>query len=591
MAAKLPVNLARVLYVDLTRKRFWVEDRRDLVEEYLGGVGLAIALAREEGMDKADPLGPDNSIVFAVGPFNGAYPMGSKTVAVFRSPLTDNLGESYAGGRSSLAIKFAGYAAIVVRGASESPVYVAIHEDDVKFRDASALWGMSSSETVGRVIREREPNPGFRTIIRIGLAGEKLVRFACVITETYRHFGRLGLGAVFGAKRLKALVISGRRSLEVPDRRGYREVYDELYELSTKSNLMRKYHDLGTPMNVLPLNEIGALPTKNLKSGRFEQAEGISGEHMAENYLIRRAACSGCPVACIHLAGIREPYPHEKYFYKTTVVSYDYEPTYSLGSMLGVGDAKWLLRLIHEVERVGLDAMSTGVALAWATEALERGLVREEDTIVRLKWGDAEAYRRAISLLVEQPNEFYSTLAQGVERASQIYGGSEFAMAFGGNEMPGYHTGPAAHIGFLIGGRHSHLDNAGYSYDQKRAELPDPEQVVDDLMAEEAWRMVLNSLVVCLFARGIYRPEMVSKALAPLGIRYSVEELQDLGWKIYGERMRLKVDMGFDPSKLRIPERIYETPSPHGKISPEFMERALRRYAERLAELGATHPA
>ncbi|MDK2463692.1 MAG: aldehyde ferredoxin oxidoreductase C-terminal domain-containing protein, partial [Candidatus Korarchaeota archaeon] len=256
-----------------------------------------------------------------------------------------------------------------------------------------------------------------------------------------------------------------------------------------------------------------------------------------------------------------------------------------LGSMLGVGDAKRLLRLIHEVERVGLDAMSTGVARAWATAARERGPVREEDTIVKLRWGDAEAYRRAISLLVEQPNDFYSALAQGVERASQIYGGSEFAMAFGGNEMPGYHTGPAAHIGFLIGGRHSHLDNAGYSYDQKRAELPDPEQVVDDLMAEEAWRMVLNSLVVCLFARGIYRPEMVSKALDPLGIRRSVEDLRELGWRIYRERMRLKVDAGFDPSRLRVPDRIFETPSPHGLISPDYVRRALEHYRQRIKDI------
>ena len=586
MADGLEANLARVLYVDLSRRRFWVEDRRDLVDEYLGGVGLAIALAKEEGVDRADPLGPDNTIIFAVGPFNAAYPLASKTVAVFRSPLTGTLGESYAGGRSSVAIKLAGYAAIVIRGMSETPVYLAVHEEQVKFRDASALWGTSSSETVGRVIREREPNPGLRTIMRIGLAGEKLVKYACVITETYRHFGRLGLGAVFGSKKLKAVVVSGRKSLKVPDRRGYREVYDELYDLATRSNLMQKYHDLGTPMNVLPLNEIGALPTRNLKSGRFEQAEDISGEAMAANYLARRTACSGCPVACIHLAAIREPYPHEKYFYKTTVVSYDYELIYALGSMLGVGDPVWLLRMIHEVERLGLDAMSTGVALAWATEALERGLVKEEDTVVKLKWGDAEAYRRAIALIVEQPNDFYKALAQGVERASEIYGGREFAMAFGGNEMPGYHTGPAAHIGFLIGGRHSHLDNGGYSYDQKVKELPEPEKVVDDLMKEEAWRMVLNSLVICLFARGLYKPEMVSKALAPLGVNMTPDELRELGWKIYRERMALKVRMGFNPTKLRVPERILETPSPHGQITKEYVVKALEHFREKLGAMG-----
>ncbi|RLG46152.1 MAG: aldehyde:ferredoxin oxidoreductase, partial [Thermoproteota archaeon] len=402
-----PKPFSKVLYIDLNRRTSWVEERDDLVEEWLGGIGLGIQLLKEENMTSVDPLSPENSIILAVGPFNAAYPLGSKTVALFKSPLTGNLGESYAGGRSSVSVKLAGYMAIVIRGASETPIYLAIHEDRVHFRDASALWGMSSSFTVGRVIAEREPRAGYRSILRIGPAGEKLVRYASVMVESFRHFGRLGLGAVFGSKKLKAIVISGRKALKVEDKVAYKKVYDKIFEKAVRSGLMKKYHELGTTMNVLPLNELGALPTMNLKSGRFEQAENISGEEMASKVLGRRIACSGCPVACIHLAALREPYPHEPFFYKTVFISYDYELAYALGSMLGVGKRDGFLKLLHFVESVGLDAISTGVCFAWATEALERGLISERETLLRLKWGDYESYIKAVKMVVEQPNEFY----------------------------------------------------------------------------------------------------------------------------------------------------------------------------------------
>ena len=114
-------------------------------------------------------------------------------------------------------------------------------------------------------------------------------------------------------------------------------------------------------MNILPLNKIGALPTRNLTSARFEEAEKISGERIAEEKLGRRLACSNCPIACIHLAALKEPYPDEPYFYKTTFISYDYEPIYALGTMLGISDIDGLLKLLDVVEIYGLDAMSTGV--------------------------------------------------------------------------------------------------------------------------------------------------------------------------------------------------------------------------------------
>jgi aldehyde:ferredoxin oxidoreductase len=576
--------LCRVLYIDLSRRRFQIRERSDLFEEGLGGTGVAIRLLEEACPPGADPLGPDNPIVLAVGPLVGLFPIASKTVAMFKSPHTGNLGESHAGGRSAVAIRMAGYGAIVVQGVSSTPVYLVVDGDRVHFRDASALWGVRSSYTVGSVLRQREHGSGQRTIMRIGRAGERGVTYASVITETYRHFGRLGLGTVFGSKRFKALVVTGRRSLPVTDRKAYRKIYDAVFEAATGSSLMTKYHELGTPMNVLPLNVAGALPTRNLQQARFDGAEAISGEALAEHYLGRRVACAHCPVACIHLAALRTPHPKEPFFFKTSMLGYDYELIYALGSMLGISDVPGMLQLMDEVEVQGLDAMSTGVVLAWSTEALEQGLISTKETDgLALTWGDAATYIQSVQRIVSQPNGFYRAVAHGVEHAASVYGGEDFALSFGGNEMPGYHTGPVAHLGYLIGARHSHLDSAGYSLDQKaltKGQELTPEGVADGLLEEERWRQVLASLVVCFFARGVYTPEVVREALAMAGFSCSDDDLARLGRGTLQRKQAFKTREGFSLEQLRIPRRILETPSPLGRLDEAFLRRVLQIVAD-----------
>lgn len=577
--------LCRVLHVDLSRRRFWVTDRRDLFEKYLGGTGIAIQLLKEECPEGIDPFSPDNPIIFAVGPLTGVFPIASKTVAMFKSPHTGNLGESHAGGRSAVAIRMAGYGAIVVKGASETPVYLVVESDRIHFRDASALWGMASF-TAGRALREKEPGAGTRTIMRIGRAGERLVRYACVITETYRHFGRLGLGAVFGSKKLKAIMVCGKRSLKVTDPVQYREVYSEIFESLVKSPAMRKYHDLGTAMNVNVLNEAGALPTRNLEKARFESANEISGERFREKHLGRRIACAHCPVSCVHLAALREPYETEPYFYKTRMVCYDYEPIYALGAMIGVSSTEGLLRLSDEVETLGLDAISAGVVLAWATEAQQKGLVSDgESGGLKLRWGDHETYLKVLRLIVEQPTDFYGALAKGVDYASSVYGGGDFALAFGGNEMPGYHTGPAAYIGYLTGARHSHLDGAGYSVDQKHlgsASRQTADTVAEAVFSEESWRQVLSSLVICYFGREIYTVDNVLKTLRLVGYELAPEDLAKLGREVLKAKHCFKKRESFDFRKLRIPKRILETATPVGRISESFISEAIQSYERKL---------
>ncbi len=579
-------SLANVLHVDLSEKAFWVERREDLFERYLGGTGVAVALLHEECPGGCDPLGAESPVILAVGPLTGLFPLASKTVAAFKSPHTGNLGESHCGGRSAVALRMAGYGALVIKGASDVPVYVAIHGDRILFRNARTLWGMSSSFTVGRIIREQEPGAGLRTIMRIGRAGEKLVSYAGVTTETYRHFGRLGLGALFGSKQLKALVVSGRRSLAAADRRGYRRLYDEIFQAAVDSPVMQKYHELGTAENIAPLNELGGLPTRNLTAARFEGASQISGEAFAEHYLGRRLACAHCPVACIHVAALREPYADEPYFYKTSMIGYDYEPIFAIGSMLGISAPDDVLRLMDRIEAMGLDVMSAGVALAWATEAQQRGLISPEAADgVTLAWGDLAAYRAAVERIVEQPNDFYRALARGVEHAAGQYGGSEYALAFGGNEMPGYHTGPAAHVGFLVGARHSHLDNAGYSLDQKV--LVDkrmaPAELARAVVGEESWRQILSSLVVCFFARGIYKPETVARALGAAGVDLPPDDLDRLGREIYREKHRFKFREGFSLEDVRIPNRIFQTPSPVKDWDESYVRRTVEEVRKTLA--------
>ncbi len=578
-------DMNKVLYIDLTKKDIRTEERADLFDAYLGGTGVAIKLLVEECPQGIDPLSASNPIIFAVGPLTGLYPLASKTVAMFKSPLTGNLGESHCGGRSAIAIKFAGYGAIVIKGASDIPLYLAIAGDEVKFRDASSIWSMEAV-TVGRVLREVEPGAGVRTIIRTGTAGGKMVRYACAVTETYRHFGRLGLGAVMGSKKLKALVISADKSVELPKqkRKEYKRVYDEIQDVVVKSDAMAKYHDLGTPGKIYSMNKLGGMAYKNLESARAPEkvARELSGENIAEKYLSRRISCAHCPVGCVHLASLRELYA-PGYYFKTSTMPYDNETIYSLGFMLGMERADDYLRLNDTVDTVGMDAISTGVTLAWATEAYAKGLITKEHTDgLELKWGDVKVYSAAIKKIVEMPNEFYQSLAKGVEYASSVYGGQDYALAFGGNEMPEYHTGLACYLNNLTGARHSHLDSAGYDLDQKLIGTDfSIEEVASALLKEEEWRQIPSSLVVCFFARKVFTPETVLKALGAIGLEgWTEEKLNDIGRDIHRAKMDFKFREGYDLTKLRIPKRIFEVPTPNGLLKEEDLRRAIEVYGK-----------
>ena len=581
----LTKDYIRVLYIDLATRRVDVQQRRDL-SEYMDGAGVAVKLLAETIRPEMDVFDPVQPVIIAIGPLSTIFPVITKAVATFRSPLTGEFGESHAGGRIAYALSHAGYDALVVTGRAEHPIYLCIHDNRIEFRDAGVIWGTDTLEA-GRILRSLNPAPGHRSIIRIGPAGESLVRYANVNVETFRHFGRLGMGAVFGAKNLKAIVTIGTHHRPLGKfAKEYRQVYAEVYRKVTETDAMEKYHELGTPMNVVPLNELGALPTRNLQATRFEDAEAIGGEAFAEENLMFTRACTGCPIGCIHVALLRQPFGEpDWYHFDSSLVPYDHELIYALGSMLGVGDRQNLLMLIKEADLAGMDAISTGVTLAWATEAMERGLISAGELGVELGFGDAPAYRHGIRAIGQGETELARWLGRGSFYAAQHYGGEDFAVALGGGQgMAGYHTGYANVIGHHVGARHSHLCNAGYAIDQKFSDLSD-EETIDKLIAEEEERCVLTSLSICLFARKVYDRETIKACLASVGMSWSNEQLDELGRKIYALKLQIKHQLGYDPTKIPIPRRFFETPSMRGSLSPERVERMLAIYRQRVAAL------
>ena len=568
----------RVLYIDLKNKKIKIEQREDLCE-YLGGVGVASKLLEENIKPDLSPLDEEQPIIFAIGAASSIYPVVTKTVAMFYSPLTGELGESYAGGRLALTMLLAGYDAIVIQGKADKPTYITLNRNNIEFKDARALWGMTSDEA-GRVIREREPGGGKRSILRIGPAGENMVSFASVCVDTYRHFGRLGLGAVFGSKNLKAVSIIGDRSIPIKNFKEYFKVYQEIYNKVTDTEIMSKYHDAGTPVNVEPLNEMGGLPTKNLTQNRFEHVEDISGDAFVKNNLVRKMACTGCPVGCIHIGQFRREFD-KGHDYESVSVGYDYELIFALGSFLVIKSTDEILQLIEVVEQQGLDAMSTGVVLGWATEAYMGKLVADSDTIVPLEFGNAQNYIKAIEYLANKENDFYKALSKGCYEASQKYGGQDYAMTFAKNEMPGYHTGYGALVGAVVGARHSHLCNAGYSIDQTIGAI-DKEKIVDGLFDEEKERCMLNSLTICLFARKVYDRKTILSALNAIGYEFKDEDLTAIADKVYKTKLRIKDMLGFDLMKVRLPKRLFETPSLWGKLDEQMTYDMIRMYDEKL---------
>jgi aldehyde:ferredoxin oxidoreductase len=572
----------RVLRVDLHSGKGEILEL-DGRNQYAGGSGLAALLFSKFGRVDQPWNDPDQPLIFAIGPLTGVFPLMSKTVCAFRSPYHDQYAESHAGGRSALALRFADLDALVVTGRAPALSCLSIGSRHIDLKDVHFMRGLDIHAT-GKLLRRMFPGAGHRSILRIGPAGEALAAMAGIVVDTYRHFGRLGAGAVMGAKNLKGIVIQGDGSFPLPAGKDYPALFQDVYGLLTGTEMMHKYHDLGTAENVAVLNTLNALPFRNLQQTSDPSTVEISGEQFAAKTLLRNAACAGCPVGCIHIGFVREKFMDpNQYLYRQ--VSYDHEPIFAVGCMLAVVDPFAALDLMEAADKAGLDVMSAGVALAWATEASATGIVSTAETIVPLRFGDAAAYQQAIWHLARGRNEFYRRLASGTLRAAEHFGGKDFACVLG-QEMAGYATGEVFFVSQALGFRHSHLDAGGYSFDQKHTDK-NSAAAVEFLVEDERSRCFLTAMVSCLFARGVYTEPRLAECLAAVGYDSLAAAIGPVSRRIQQARWRLRMATGYDPDRIEIPRRYAEVVTWKGPVDWKYFSEVKKQYTGRLRELAA----
>jgi aldehyde:ferredoxin oxidoreductase len=550
--------------------------------EVAGGSGLAALLYAKYGQpglpwdDEAQPL------IFAIGPLTGYFPLMSKMVCSFKSNYHGEYTESHAGGRAALSLRFADLDALVLVGKAKQLSCLSLGKNHIELKDASFLRG-TDAESSGKLIRRMfKVGSGHRSIMRIGPAGEVGSAMACINVDTYRHFGRMGGGAAMGVKNIKAIVIHGDSDFNTPSGKEYPKLYKEVYAQVTSTDMMKKYHNLGTPANLQGLNDISSLPWRNLQQTNDPGIETITGKSFADQTLLRNGACSGCPVGCIHIGFIREKMAADnRYHYHQ--VAYDYEPIFAAGTMLGVTNSFDILRILDVMEKAGLDAMSGGVALGWATEATEQGLISETETLVPLAFGDAVAYQQAARHLGRGSNEFYRFLGQGTLKAAAVYGGGDFGCVLG-QEMAGYATGELFFAAQTLGFRHSHLDTGAYSYDQKNSEK-DVARAVDFLIADEPGRAFLTSMVGCLFARSVYNEEKLAACLGAVGFDTLSSSISEVSEHIRALRWKVRAQTGFDPDNFSIPKRFYQVKTWKGGVDKNYLDNLKKEYGRRIQTL------
>ncbi len=495
----------RILYVDLTTGKTEVKPlNMKLAKEYIGGIGLGMKLWLDHSKAGVDPFSPENPLIFMTGPLTGtmAPSAGNSYAVVSKSPLTGVIGEAKAHGFFGSEVKRAGYDAIIFTGKSEKLVYAWIDDDSVQLLDASHLAGKSPQETE-ETIRE-ELGDYYIRVSSIGEAGEKLVKIASIINDEFRAIGRTGMGAVMGSKNLKAVAVRGTNDVNVADLESFKEFVRTIHE-RMKGPATRKYRTLGTPENVLVLNAIAALPTRNFNQATFESAEKVSGERLNEQYIKKIVGCATCGMRCDHVALVPEGE------YKGTVSRIEFECLWAVGPLCGVDRLDAVVEAIYQADHYGLDGISVGVIVAFAMDLYENGILTKKETDgLELNFGNAHALVETIKRIGSRKGWLGDTLAEGTRKAAEIIGKDAYKYAnhIKGLELPGYdlRTLKTAALGFSVSFRGAcHLRSGAYSPDVKgkvdrfKIEKGRGKLVKD---GEDLYNIV-DSLILCKFSRGV----------------------------------------------------------------------------------------
>ena len=405
----------KILRVDLTTGKASTEPlSEEIAKKYIGGIGLGIRLLVDNSKPGTDAFSSDNPLIFATGPLSGTMgpTAGNGYAVVSKSPATGGVGEAKAHGFFGPDLKRAGYDAVIITGKAEKLSYLWIDDDNIQVKDAEQLSGKSPYET-DVAIRE-ELGDYYIRVSAIGESGEKLCRFAAIINDEFRAIGRTGMGAVMGSKNLKAVAVRGTKDVNVANLDGFKEFVKMIHE-RMKGPATKKYKTLGTPENVLVLNSLSALATRNWTNATFEGADKVSGEYLNEHYVKKIVGCATCGMRCDHIAVVPEgPY-------QGSTSRLEFECLWSMGPLCGVDRLDAIIEAMRIVNEYGMDGISIGVVVAFAMDLYEHGIITKEQTDgIDLRFGNAEALIAIIHKIGKREGWLGNALAEGVEKAAEI---------------------------------------------------------------------------------------------------------------------------------------------------------------------------
>ncbi|MFS0639027.1 aldehyde ferredoxin oxidoreductase family protein [Mesobacillus foraminis] len=552
------------ILVDLTERSVgYREINEEDAKKYIGGRGLGVKYVLDNGPE-VEPLSEDNLLCFMTGPVTGSRSsMSGRLAVVTKSPLTGTVTDSHIGGWTAARLKWAGVDNVIFKGKSDKPVYLFIEDGKAELRDASALWGKSTRQTV-KAMKDEHGEENL-SVMTIGQAGENQVRFSAFINEHDRAAGRGGTAAVAGYKKLKAIVIKAAQKGNMPEpkqkddyAKANRKAVKAILEGGLTAPNKGGLSVYGTNVLTNLINEVGALPTKNSQYTHWEHAEKHSGEYVNKNLLVANNTCHACPVGCKIEVEVKDGK------YKTRVESIEFESAWSLGSNCLLSDAEAISFMIDQCNEYGIDTIELGHAFSVTMEASEKGLINET-----LKWGDADGMIDLTRKIAHREG-LGGILAEGPARAAAEWGAPELSMSVKGQSIPAYDPRGIQGIGlgYATSNRGAcHL--RGYTVASEIAGIPEP---TDRLKAEGKGELLKvfqdllafsDSMNICKFSSFSENAEHYAEQYSTMtGIPMTAEDVMVAGERIYNLERYYNNLAGFDKREDDfLPKRFTEEPA------------------------------
>jgi aldehyde:ferredoxin oxidoreductase len=532
---------------------------------YLGGASLAARLLYDELTPELDPLSPEAPLLFLNGPLTGTSgPTVGRFVVCGKSPATGIWAESNCGGFWGPELRKTGFDGVWITGKAPGPVYLWIHDGEVEIRQAEHLWG-KDPEQIQESIKQ-ELGVKRASVAGIGIAGENQLPFAVVLCDHGRVAGRTGMGAVMGAKNLKAIVVRGSGKIPVALEEEYKLTRTAMNKKLKEDNFTQVLRELGSSGGAEYFDYLGSMPKAGYTRGVMDGAENISGASIAEKYLVGVKACHACVVACGRVVNLNGNLKKEK--------GHEYESMVGFGPNLMISDAAFVTRMGNLCDHFGMDTISLSNTISLAFTLFEEGVITEEDTGgLALEWGDMEAVESLVRMTAVREG-FGELIARGARGLAEHFGVEEWAVQVKGLEVA-YHD-PRALTGMALvystsprGGCHNQGDYFQVDIGQADEQLgmkmyprqAGPEKA-GNVIIHQHWRTVNNALVLCFF--GNVQPcDLVELINAGCGLDWTIDDLLLAGERAWNLKQAINNRLGITREDDRLPKRFLE-PLPDG---------------------------